>query len=234
MFAWLTQSSSGDYGYPRAVRRETRLTALSTRSASLKRALDIVASIAAIVVFLPLMAIIACAIWVRDGSPILYGHERIGKGGRSFKCWKFRTMVRDADKRLADLLKADQDAFAEWKTFRKLKNDPRIIKGIGHFLRKSSLDELPQFFNVLLGDMSLVGPRPIIADELEKYGAAQDHYTSIRPGVTGPWQISDRSDGSYTDRVLKDVDYVENWSLQKDVLILVKTVAVPFKQSGAY
>lgn len=143
-------------------------------------------------------------------------------------------MVRDSDTRLAELLDVDPLARAEWEATQKLKNDPRIIPGIGHFLRKSSLDELPQFFNVLFGDMSLVGPRPVVSSELEKYGSARALYTSVRPGVTGPWQIGSRNDEDYQDRVLKDVAYVENWSMASDVRIVLMTAAVPFRQIGAY
>lgn len=206
----------------------------NTRNGFLKRVFDFSVALALLVLLLPVMTVIALAIMVQDGRPFFFGHRRVGRNGKAFTCWKFRTMVRDADARLAELLARDPAARQEWEATRKLKEDPRIIPGIGPFLRKSSLDELPQFFNVLLGEMSLVGPRPVVTEELEMYGSARALYTSVRPGVTGPWQIGSRNDDDYEDRVSKDVDYVENWSFARDVEIVVKTAAVPFKQSGAY
>ncbi len=200
----------------------------------LKRAFDVTVSATLITFLAPAMAVIALAIFVQDGRSIFYGHRRVGRGGASFRCWKFRTMVTDADERLEELLRDDAASRQEWQATQKLKNDPRIIPGVGKFLRQSSLDELPQLFNVLSGEMSLVGPRPVVADELEKYGAARAHYTSVRPGLTGPWQIGERSDGDYHNRVSKDVDYVENWSFKTDVVIVLQTATVPFRQSGAY
>jgi len=206
----------------------------SSRNCLLKRIFDMLVSAMLLVFLLPVMTVIGLAILIQDGRPVFYGHRRIGRGGTPFTCWKFRTMARDADARLATLLAEDPEALREWETNRKLKHDPRIIPGIGHLLRKSSLDELPQFFNVLLGDMSLVGPRPVVSDELEKYGMARAHYISVRPGVTGLWQIGERSDSDYADRVSKDVEYIENWSFGTDVRIVLKTATVPFRQSGAY
>ena len=200
----------------------------------LKRAFDILASSTLIVLFLPLMAVVAMAIMVQDGRPIFFGHRRIGRAGKPFNCWKFRTMARDADVQLKLLLASDPKARKEWEETRKLKNDPRIIPGIGHFLRRSSMDELPQLFNVLLGEMSMVGPRPVILDELDLYGSARAHYISVRPGLTGPWQIGDRNDEDYGERVRKDVSYVENWTFGGDVQIILRTARVPFESRGAY
>ena len=200
----------------------------------LKRCFDIVASLALILMLLPVFLVVAGMIMMRDGNPILFGHLRVGRHGKLFRCWKFRSMVRDANVQLKRLLATNPAARAEWEETQKLKDDPRIIPGIGHFLRRSSLDELPQLFNVLLGEMSMVGPRPVVTEELERYGSFRVHYMSVRPGLTGPWQIGDRSDGDYEDRVRKDVFYVENWSFGEDVRIIVKTAAVPFNTDGAY
>lgn len=205
----------------------------SYRHMLLKRIFDVFASSILIVALLPLMLVVAAMISFQDGRPILFGHRRIGHNGKTFRCWKFRTMVRDADAQLTQLLDSDPAARAEWDDVQKLKDDPRIIPGIGHFLRRSSLDEMPQLFNVLCGEMSMVGPRPIVLDELERYGNFQSHYMSVRPGLTGPWQVGERSDGDYEARVRKDVSYVENWSFAQDVRIIFKTVSVPFK-GGAY
>lgn len=200
----------------------------------LKRMLDIVASCVLIVLFLPLMAVVAMAIMVQDGRPVFFGHRRVGRGGKSFSCWKFRTMVRDADEQLERLLASDAGLRQEWEETRKLKDDPRIIPGIGHFLRSTSMDELPQLFNVLIGEMSMVGPRPVVLEELDLYGASRAHYISVRPGLTGPWQIGDRNDDDYDQRVRKDVSYVENWTLGGDLRIILSTVRVPFERRGAY
>ncbi len=226
-----------DRSFPAVLPRQSGPTGggiRSPRNSAIKRQFDILISAGLILCLLPLMTVIALAIMVQDGRSVLFGHRRVGRGGTQFKCWKFRTMVMDADARLAALLKDDPEARREWEATQKLKNDPRIIPGIGHFLRRTSLDELPQFFNVLLGQMSLVGPRPVVSAELKKYGSARAHYISVRPGLTGIWQIGDRSDDSYADRVLKDVQYIENWSFATDVQIVLKTAAVPFRQNGAY
>ncbi len=199
-----------------------------------KRIFDIGGSFTLIVMLMPVMIAISICISVIAGGPIMYKHRRIGRDGIPFMCWKFRTMVEDADARLATLLKSDPQACEEWNRTQKLRNDPRIIPKIGHLLRKTSLDELPQLFNVLAGEMSLVGPRPVTDVELDEYGAAQLHYLSVRPGLTGPWQIGDRSNGDFADRVVIDRDYVDTLSFSRDLDILVRTVTVPFSQRGAY
>jgi Undecaprenyl-phosphate galactose phosphotransferase WbaP len=168
----------------------------------------------------------------RDGKPALYWHKRVGAGGQSFYCIKFRTMVANSDRVLTDLLARDPDAIAEWQATQKLRRDPRITP-IGRFLRKTSLDELPQLLNVLRGDMSLVGPRPIVASETRFYGNHIDDYYSIRPGITGLWQISGRSDTSYERRVQLDVWYVRNWTLWRDMVILLKTLPIVLLRRGA-
>lgn len=204
------------------------------RNMILKRAFDVVAASLLIVLFLPVMAVVAAAIIVQDGTPVFFGHRRIGRGGKTFRCWKFRTMIRDADRVLARLLEENPSIRNEWELTQKLREDPRIIPGIGHFLRRSSLDELPQLFNVLKGEMSMVGPRPVVADELKRYGVFRAHYISVRPGLTGPWQIGDRSDDDYDGRVSKDVAYIENADFATDLQIVFSTARVVVQPKGAY
>ncbi|EJX7439901.1 sugar transferase, partial [Escherichia coli] len=169
----------------------------------------------------------------KDGGPAIYGHDRVGINGKTFKCLKFRSMVVNSKEILDELLKNDPKAKEEWDATFKLKNDPRITK-IGAFLRKTSLDELPQLLNVLKGEMSLVGPRPIINAELERYNDQVDYYLLSKPGMTGLWQVSGRSDVDYDTRVYLDAWYVKNWSMWNDIAILLKTVIVVLKKDGAY
>ncbi len=196
-----------------------------------KRAMDIAG--AGLLLLLALPAFLAIAALVRmDGGPAFYAHPRVGRGGRSFGCLKFRSMVIDADRRLAALLERNPAARREWETTRKLRDDPRVT-WVGRFLRATSMDELPQLINVLKGEMSLVGPRPVQAAELTTYyGAAASHYLSVRPGLTGPWQISGRNDTSYAERVALDVGYVSQPSIWTDVKILLRTVSYVFSRSG--
>ncbi|WP_042859229.1 undecaprenyl-phosphate galactose phosphotransferase WbaP [Dickeya sp. NCPPB 3274] len=198
----------------------------------LKRVFDTIGSLTIIILLSPLLMYISYKVR-QDGGRALYGHERIGQGGKSFKCLKFRSMVTNSKEVLAELLASDPEARSEWDATFKLKNDPRITR-IGHFLRKTSLDELPQLFNVLRGEMSLVGPRPIIAAELERYSDEVDYYLLSKPGMTGLWQVSGRSDVDYATRVYLDAWYVKNWSMWNDVAILFKTVGVVLKRDGAY
>ncbi len=197
-----------------------------------KRTLDIVLSGMALVFLFPLLAAVAICIRVTDPGPILFAQERIGARGRRFKCYKFRSMVVDAQERLKAHLAANPDAAEEWERDHKLQNDPRIT-GIGRFLRKTSLDELPQLVNILRGDMSIVGPRPIVEDEISKYGSAFSAYSAVRPGLTGAWQVGGRSDTSYDLRVQLDVDYVERWSLGRDIKIVLQTVPAVLLNRGA-
>jgi lipopolysaccharide/colanic/teichoic acid biosynthesis glycosyltransferase len=198
-----------------------------------KRALDILGAGALLLLALPAFLVIAALVKL-DGGRAFYAHERVGRDGRLFGCLKFRSMVMDADRRLAALLATDADARAEWEASRKLKNDPRVT-WIGRVLRATSLDELPQLINVLKGEMSLVGPRPVQASELAAYyGAAAQHYMAVRPGITGPWQISGRSDTSYAQRVALDVAYATQPSLVTDVKILLRTPAAVLARRGAY
>jgi exopolysaccharide production protein ExoY len=197
------------------------------------RILDVIVAAAALIFLAPLMLIVAALIYAFDPGPIFFAHRRIGRGGQSFPCLKFRTMATDADVRLAKLLETDPVARAEWEMDHKLKNDPRIV-GIGHFLRKTSLDELPQLFNVLRGEMSLVGPRPIVTAEIVRYGRYFQHYCEVRPGITGLWQISGRNDVSYRRRVAFDVAYCRSRSFAMNVKIITMTVPSVLMQKGSY
>lgn len=196
-----------------------------------KRGFDVVTSVLLLILLLPLFIVIGAFIRL-GGGPVFYQHRRIGAGGRSFGCLKFRSMDINADRLLADLLARDPAAAAEWSATQKLRNDPRVT-AIGKLLRKTSLDELPQLFNVLRGEMSLVGPRPVVQSELRFYGEQAKYYIQARPGVTGLWQISGRSDTSYEQRVSLDVSYVCNWSFGKDLMILLRTVPVVLLRRGA-
>lgn len=197
-----------------------------------KRAFDIVGASALLIVLIPIFLVIGCFV-LSDGGPAFFGHRRVGKGGRSFRCLKFRSMVPKADVVLAELLATNAEARAEWNCDFKLKNDVRITP-VGRLLRKTSLDELPQLWNVLRGDMSLVGPRPIITEELERYGADAHYYLAVRPGVTGLWQVSGRNDVDYATRVALDVTYVKERSTLLDISILLRTFKVVLDGGGAY
>jgi undecaprenyl-phosphate galactose phosphotransferase len=191
-------------------------------------------SVAAVLLIALSPVFIAITILIRrDGGNALYGHARIGANGQAFGCLKFRSMVVDADHRLKDLLDRDPIARAEWDKDFKLKSDPRIT-AIGAFLRRSSLDELPQLLNVLRGEMSLVGPRPVVREELQRYREQVGYYLQVRPGITGLWQVSGRNDVDYATRVGLDAWYVKNWSLWTDVVILLKTFRVVLGRIGAY
>jgi lipopolysaccharide/colanic/teichoic acid biosynthesis glycosyltransferase len=185
-----------------------------------------------LLMFAPLMLVVAWLIWKRDGAPIMFAHYRVGQDGRLFRCLKFRTMVRDSEAMLARLLHQSAAARAEWARDQKLSNDPRVTP-VGQFLRKTSLDELPQLFNVLRGEMNLVGPRPITVGELQRYQGARWHYLCVRPGMTGPWQVGGRSNTSYSERVELDRRYVEDRSAWLDFGILLRTVKVVLNSDGA-
>ena len=185
-----------------------------------------------LVLLAPVMGVVAFLIWRRDGAPVLFAHYRVGHDGKLFRCMKFRTMYRDAERMLSELLAKDPAARAEWQREQKLLRDPRVTP-IGHFLRRTSLDELPQLFNVLRGEMSLVGPRPITVSELTRYGRVRWHYLSVRPGMTGLWQVSGRNNTSYDERVALDRRYVEERSVWMNLQILLKTVKVVVARDGA-
>lgn len=208
------------------------ITLLTPAASRTKRVFDVVAAMALLVALAPIMLTLAFMVR-RDGGPAIFGHGRIGSNGGTFRCLKFRSMCVDAEKRLEEHLAANPEARAEWERDFKLRDDPRITK-LGNFLRRSSLDELPQLINVIRGEMSLVGPRPIVADEVERYGDRFVAYRNCRPGITGLWQVSGRNDVSYRARVRLDSFYAARWSFAKDVIILVRTVGVVFRRSGAY
>lgn len=198
-----------------------------------KRIVDLAIAACALILFLPLSALVAAMVFFFEGKPVLYRHPRVGYARRPFLCLKFRTMVANADEILGHHLQSSPSAAQEWAETRKLKNDPRITP-VGSVLRKLSLDELPQLINVLRGEMSIVGPRPIVADEVAMYGADAHYYFMARPGLTGPWQVGGRNDERYDDRVALDRAYVENWSLRKDISIIFKTVPVVLNSKGSY
>ncbi len=212
------------------LRVNNNLTKRSSRT--LKRCFDIAGSLSIMLLLSPLLATL-CFLIMRDGGSPIYGHERVGRNGRKFKCLKFRSMVLNSKEALEELLNTDPAAKAEWDKDFKLKDDPRITK-IGTFIRKNSLDELPQLWNVLKGEMSLVGPRPIIEEELKRYVENVDYYLLAKPGMTGLWQVSGRNDVDYETRVYFDAWYVKNWSLWNDIAILFKTINVVLKRDGAY
>ena len=197
----------------------------------LKAAFDQIVAAVLLVLLAPLL--LALSLMLRlEGGAAFFKHRRIGAGGRGFDCIKFRTMVPDADRALHRLLAQNPDAAAEWTATQKLRDDPRVTM-LGRFLRRSSLDELPQLFNVLRGEMSLVGPRPIVQAEVARYADDIDYYYETKPGLTGLWQVSGRSDTSYARRVRLDVWYVRNWTLWHDIAILLKTIPAVFLQRGA-
>ncbi|RTZ61126.1 MAG: UDP-phosphate galactose phosphotransferase [Gammaproteobacteria bacterium] len=198
----------------------------------IKRTFDLLAAPLLLLLASPLFLYLIVRIR-QDGGPAFFAHERIGRYGKPFQCYKFRSMRPDAGEVLQHLLENDETARAEWELDQKLKDDPRITP-IGNFLRKTSLDELPQLWNVLKGDMSLVGPRPIVRDELEKYGFDQHYYLDTWPGMTGLWQTSGRNNTSYRERVCLDTWYVRNWSLWYDIVILMKTLPAVFSRQGSY
>lgn len=200
-----------------------------------KRVLDLLASVVGGLLISPLLIAVAILIKLDSSGPIFYGHRRLGAGDGHFRCWKFRTMHRNAGKLLDEHLGNNPHLRAEWEQNQKLHKDPRVTR-IGLFLRKTSLDELPQLWNVLLGEMSLVGPRPIVDAEIPKYGAAYEMYRRIRPGISGLWQVSGRSDTSYAKRVELDAYFVHNWSVWLDLVILARTVwnIVLGRGRGAY
>ncbi|MCA3342626.1 MAG: sugar transferase [Roseomonas sp.] len=198
-----------------------------------KRSLDIIGAGIGLVLLSPFFLIVALLVRA-DGGPAFFAHQRVGRGGKPFGCLKFRSMVVDSQTHLEALLASDPAALAEWEATRKLKNDPRITR-IGRFLRSTSLDELPQLINVLRGEMSLVGPRPVQEAEIDRYyGASAVHYMAVRPGITGLWQVSGRSETSYESRVALDVAYVSRPSLLADLSILLRTPVAVLSRRGAH
>ena len=200
----------------------------------LKRVFDLISVVVILALFGWLMIIIAALVRMSGGKKIIYGHTRVGRRGVPFKCLKFRSMVSNSDEVLRNLLETDPDARAQWERDFKLKDDPRITR-IGRFIRKTSLDELPQLWNVVKGEMSIVGPRPVVQAEFEQYyDRAREHYLSVPPGLTGLWQVSGRSDLDYATRVELDRKYVEQSNVFYDFMIVMRTVKVMVVRRGAY
>lgn len=195
-----------------------------------KRTIDVIGAFVLIVLLLPLFVLIGVIVAIDGGEPI-FAHQRVGRGGRRFYCYKFRTMVHGAEAMLPAILRADPKAADEWAADQKISDDPRVT-GIGRILRGTSLDELPQLWNVLRGDMSLVGPRPVTEAEMARYGEHARHYLSVRPGLTGLWQVYGRNAITYEDRVALDVDYTRSISFGRDVVILFLTAAAVAQLTG--
>ncbi|WP_416672717.1 sugar transferase [Egbenema bharatensis] len=195
--------------------------------------IDLAATLIGGLILLPLIVMIAILVRLDSSGPIFYSQIRIGQGGHHFKAWKFRTMVRDAEQSLQDYLDKHPELKDAWIRDRKLRYDPRVTR-VGRFLRRTSLDELPQLWNILRGEMSLVGPRPIVDEEVERYGSKFELYKKVIPGLTGLWQISGRNNITYEERVNLDAYYVRNWSVWLDVYILLRTLWVVITAEGAY
>ncbi|MGI5172161.1 undecaprenyl-phosphate galactose phosphotransferase WbaP [Treponema sp. OMZ 840] len=198
-----------------------------------KRCIDLALLLIFSPLIVPLILLISILVKCTSKGPIFYGHKRIGKNGKQITTWKFRSMVMDADKRLKELLEKNPALKREWEENQKLEHDPRIT-GIGKLLRKTSLDELPQFFNILIGQMSFVGPRPVVEAERKKYGDKFDYIFSVTPGLSGMWQISGRSSTGYDERIMLDTFYIQNWSIWLDIWIILQTFVVVVTGKGAY
>ena len=199
-----------------------------------KRFIDIIGALLGMILLVPVTLVIAFirVIVKEERGPIFYSQKRIGKNGKYFKLYKYRSMIKDADKVLKTYLEENEEAKKEFEEFQKLQNDPRITK-LGNFLRKTSLDELPQMLNILKGDISFVGPRPIVDGEIDKYGENREKFLSVKPGLTGYWQVNGRSNTSYEDRMNMELYYVDNCSLWLDIKIFFKTFITVFKKEGA-
>jgi lipopolysaccharide/colanic/teichoic acid biosynthesis glycosyltransferase len=200
---------------------------------ALTAAMNVAVAVVALAFLLPVLLAAGLAVYAQDGGPVLFAHRRIGLNGRTFYCLKFRSMAVDAEARLAALLDSDPVARAEWEQAHKLRSDPRVTP-VGDFLRKTSLDELPQLLNVLRGDMSLVGPRPIVEAEVARYGRRFRAYCAVKPGITGLWQVSGRNDTSYRKRVALDCVYARRRSLGLDAYIIVATLPAVLTRRGSY
>ena len=221
---------------PTTLRPAQRTHAIDQQTSVLReatiRALDILGALSGLILTAPIMLVVSILI-MRDGGSAFFSQIRVGQQGRGFSCFKLRSMASDAEARLQTLLENDPNAAAEWAEARKLKDDPRITK-LGHFIRKTSIDELPQLWNVLKGDMSLVGPRPIVPDELSMYGKDAAGYLSVRPGLTGLWQVSGRSDCDYETRIALDIEWTETRTIASYLEIIFKTVPAVLAKDGAY
>ena len=232
--AGTTAEASPTLDMPASVDRieQLGLPVVSLASAFAKRSFDILGALSIAITFFPVILTIAVTIRL-SGSPILFSHQRVGKDKKMFPCYKFRSMIPNAEQVLQELLRSSPENLREWRESHKLRDDPRITR-FGTFLRKSSMDELPQLWNVLKGEMSLVGPRPIVEDELERYGNKVMFYMSVKPGMTGLWQILGRSNVTYSRRVSLDTWYVRKQCLLFDAWILMRTAVVVFRRVGAH
>ena len=206
--------------------------ALSAQAFTLSRLMDIVLAVGMLIVLLPVMLAVAITVKLSSSGPIIFPHSRIGRNGERFKCYKFRSMYDGAEQILARLLRENAELAVEWQTLHKLENDPRVTP-VGRFLRATSLDELPQLFNVLKGEMALVGPRPIVTAELERYGRYRASYLAVRPGITGLWQVTGRSGTTYRRRIATDHLYSRKKCLALDIRIILATIPAVIIQRGA-
>ena len=224
--------NAGAIDYPEDRAAEARDHRIPDNDTVLKQVFDRIFAAVTLIALSPLFLMVAVLVRFTDPGPVFFAHERIGKRGRRFKCLKFRTMAQDGDAILARHLRTDPDAAKEWNTTRKLRDDPRVTR-LGDALRRSSIDELPQFWNILVGDMSVVGPRPIVDEEIKHYDNAIFDYLSVRPGLTGLWQVSGRSDVGYSERVSLDKAYVRNRTFLADIRIIVRTIKVVAFREGS-
>lgn len=218
---------SGNFGV------EIKHNLLDPWSRRTKRGLDLLLTTFGGLVLIPLLLALGTLLKLDSTGPVFYAQRRIGAGGEEFRCWKFRTMHANAEVLLESYLSNDPRLRAEWELEHKLRDDPRVTR-VGRFLRKTSLDELPQLWNVLVGQMSLVGPRPIVVAEVAKYGEAYDLYRRVTPGISGMWQVSGRNNTSYEERVALDSYYVRSWSVWLDLIILARTIESVLLRRGAY
>ena len=232
-FGWIGSLGVTPYDLESLLGLEIRQNLLNKWDQRVKRLVDITVSLMMGVITLPFTLLISLLIPLDSRGSIFYGHARIGKKGKPFIVWKFRTMVANADQVLANYLTDNSVARAEWQATQKLRHDPRVTR-VGGFLRRTSLDELPQIWNVLKGEMSLVGPRPIVTEEIERYQQGYLLYQRVRPGITGLWQVSGRTNVGYADRLHYDEYYVRNWSIWLDIYILLRTIWVVIRGEGAY
>jgi Undecaprenyl-phosphate galactose phosphotransferase WbaP len=229
-----TQDSSACPALSPATQPDQDIRRVTNAELVIKRAFDLLSVAVIFALFWWAMLLIVMAIKLSSPGPVVFGHLRVGRLGKSFRCYKFRSMVSNAEEVLNELLDRDPQARIEWQRDFKLKTDPRITR-VGAFIRKTSLDELPQLWNVLKGDMSIVGPRPVVRKELALYYASgRRHYLSMRPGLTGLWQVSGRNDMGYEERVELDKHYVQTWNVFRDFMIVMRTVGVMFAKTGAY
>lgn len=227
------QGVSDDHAEPRS-KAPSRRVGLNSFERLLKWVFDMISVVVILALFGWLMLVIAVAVRVSGGPGVIYGHLRVGRDGKLFRCYKFRSMVSNSDEVLRHLLETDPEAREQWQRDFKLKNDPRITR-IGRFIRKTSLDELPQLWNVVKGEMSIVGPRPVVQAEFDQYYRdAREHYLAVAPGLTGLWQVSGRNDLDYESRVQLDKRYVETWNVFSDFMIVMRTVKVMVARRGAY